>query len=75
MGTYTDGGGDMVRYTGASYAYGGSAAADIQDNPGVASSFYHTSGYNVSGFTGLEVDLYLIEADGFRDTKKMTLLK
>jgi PKD repeat protein len=58
MGTYTDGGGDMSRYTGGTYAHQGSAAADIQDNSGTASSFYHTAGYNVSGYTDLEVEFW-----------------
>ncbi|MEZ4388129.1 MAG: S8 family serine peptidase [Candidatus Krumholzibacteriia bacterium] len=57
-GSYTDGGGDCALYTGGTYAYQGSAAADIQDNSGVASSFYHTSSYNLTGYTELEVDFY-----------------
>ncbi|MEW5924263.1 MAG: PKD domain-containing protein, partial [Candidatus Zixiibacteriota bacterium] len=60
MGSYTDGGADMTRYTGGTYAYEGYAAADIQDNSGTASSFYHTVGYNVSGYTELEVDFYFV---------------
>ena len=60
MGSYTDGGGDMSRYTYGTYAWEGSCAADIQDNSGVASSFYHTLGYNVSGFAEMEVDFYFI---------------
>jgi len=57
-GNYTDGGGDCSRYTGGTYAHQGSCAADIQDNSGVASSFYHTVGYDVSGFTELEVEFW-----------------
>jgi len=57
MGSYTDGGGDMVRYAGA-YSHEGTYSADIQDNSGVASSFYHTSGYDVSGYTDLEVEFW-----------------
>ncbi len=60
MGSYTDGGSDMSRYTRSTYAYQGSAAADIQDNSGTASSFYHTLGYNVSGYTEMEVDFYFV---------------
>nr|MBN2278200.1 T9SS type A sorting domain-containing protein [candidate division Zixibacteria bacterium] len=60
MGNYTDGGGDMSRYTYGTYAYQGSCAADIQDNSGTASSFYHTTGYNVSGYSDLEVDFYFV---------------
>jgi len=32
--------------------------ADIQDNSGVASSFYHTSGHDVSGYSDLEVEFW-----------------
>ncbi len=57
-GNYTDGGGDCYLYTGGTYAHQGSNAADIQDNSSVASSFYHTVGYNVSGYTELEVEFW-----------------
>jgi PKD repeat protein len=60
MGSYTDGGADMIRYTGGTYAWAGSAAADIQDNSGVASSFYHTGSYNVTGYQTLEVEFYFV---------------
>jgi hypothetical protein len=60
MGNYTDGGADMSRYTGGTYAYQGSAAADIQDNSGVASSFFHTASHNVTGYNTLEVDFYFV---------------
>ncbi len=60
MGNYTDGGADMFLYTGYYYAWEGYNAADIQDNSGVASSFYHTYGYNVTGFNVLEVDFYFV---------------
>ncbi|MCB9088176.1 MAG: S8 family serine peptidase [Calditrichae bacterium] len=58
MGNYTDGGSDMSRYTGGTYAHQGSAAADIQDNSGTASSFYHTANHNVTGYSTLEVDFW-----------------
>jgi carboxypeptidase T len=58
MGSYTDGGADMSRYTGATHAHQGVAAADIQDNSGTASSFYHTASYNVTGYQTLEVDFW-----------------
>jgi PKD repeat protein len=58
MGSYTDGGADMLRYTGGTYAHQGSAAADIQDNSGTASSFYHTASYNVSAYNTLEVSFW-----------------
>jgi PKD repeat protein len=57
-GSYTDGGGDCALYTGGSRAHQGSNAADIQDNSGTASSFYHTTGHDVSGYTELEVEFW-----------------
>ncbi len=58
MGTYTDGGNDMSRYTGTVNAHQGAAAANIQDNSGTKSSFYHTSGKNVTGYSNLEVSFW-----------------
>ncbi|HPF71082.1 MAG TPA: PKD domain-containing protein [Candidatus Krumholzibacteria bacterium] len=58
LGSWTDGGADCARYTGGTYAYQGSAAMDIQDNSGTASSFYHTASYNVTGYSELEVEFY-----------------
>ncbi|MGH7599339.1 MAG: M4 family metallopeptidase [bacterium] len=58
MGSYTDGGADMSRYTGGTHAHQGVAAADIQDNTGTASSFSHTATYNVTGYNTLEVDFW-----------------
>ncbi len=58
LGSYTDGGADMSRYTGTTHAHQGAAAADIQDNSGAASSFYHTAGKNVSGYSDLEVSFW-----------------
>jgi serine protease len=57
-GSYTDGGGDCYLYTYGTYAHQGSNAADIQDNSGTASSFYHTTGYDVSGYEELEVEFW-----------------
>jgi PKD repeat protein len=59
-GSYTDGGSDCALYTRGTYAWQGSAAADIQDNSGTASSFYHTGSYNVSGYSELEVEFYFV---------------
>lgn len=61
-GIWTDGGGDCSRYTSGTYAYGGSDAIDIQDNSGVASSFYMTNGEDVQtpGFVELQVEFYFI---------------
>lgn len=58
LGSYTDGGKDCARYTGGIYSHQGSASMDIQDNSRVASSFYHTGSYNVSGYTELEVEFW-----------------
>ncbi|MCX5752689.1 MAG: S8 family serine peptidase, partial [Candidatus Krumholzibacteria bacterium] len=58
MGTYTDGGADMARYRGTTYSHQGSYSADIQDNSGTASSFYHTTGKNVSSYNTLQVDFW-----------------
>ena len=58
FGSYTDGGGDCYLYTGGTYAHQGSNAAGIQDNSGVASSFYHTASYDVTGYAELEVEFW-----------------
>jgi PKD repeat protein len=57
LGNYTDGGGDCQRY-GGSYSWQGTYSMEIRDNSGVASSFYHTSSYNVTGYSELEIDFY-----------------
>ncbi|WP_212637886.1 PKD domain-containing protein [Desulfocicer vacuolatum] len=59
-GSYTPGGGDCLLYTGGAYAHQGSAAADIQDNSGGASSFYHTHGMDVltPGYTEIKVEFW-----------------
>ncbi len=57
MGSYRDGGRDMKRYGGA-YSHQGSYSADIQDNSGASSSFYHSVGHDVSGYTDLEVEFW-----------------
>ena len=59
-GNYTDGGGDCSLYTGGTYAHQGSNAADIQDNSGEASSFYHTTGIDVNtlDYIQIEVDFW-----------------
>jgi PKD repeat protein len=59
-GNYTDGGGDCALYTYGTYAWQGMNAADIQDNSGVASSFYHTGSYNVTSYNTLEVEFYFV---------------
>ena len=62
FGNYTDGGSDCSRYTGGTYAWSGSAAIDIQDNSGVASSFYLTNGVDVAtaGYTNIKIEFYFV---------------
>ncbi len=60
FGNYVDGGNDCRRYTGGTYAWSGRAAINIQDNSGVASSFYHATGYDVSAYTYQQVEFYFI---------------
>jgi hypothetical protein len=60
MGNYTDGGADMFRYTGGTYAYQGVAAANVQDNSGTASSFYTTTTRNVSGYQTQQIEFYFV---------------
>jgi len=60
FGNYTDGGRDCRLYTGGTYAHQGSNAANIQDNSGVRSSFYHTNGIDVDApeYTSITVDFW-----------------
>jgi hypothetical protein len=55
FGNYTDGGGDCSRYTSGSRAYKDSCAINIQDDSGVASSFYHTNGIDVRSYDKIKV--------------------
>jgi len=59
-GSYTDSGGDCRLYTGGTYAHQGTNAANIQDNSGQASSFYHTDSIDVHtpGYTQIEIDFW-----------------
>jgi hypothetical protein len=60
FGNYSIGGDDCTLYTSGTYAYQGNNAADIQDNSGDASSFYHTTGIDVdsSGFTSITINFW-----------------
>ncbi len=58
MGSYTDGGADMSRARSTTYSHQGSYSADIQDNSGTASSFYHTASYNVTAYNTLTVTFW-----------------
>jgi PKD repeat protein len=62
FGIWTDGGGDCRLYNRTTYAWSGSNSADIQDNSGVASSFYLTNGVDVQtpGYVQLDVEFYFI---------------
>jgi len=59
-GNYRDGGRDCRLYTGGTYAHQGNKAADIQDNSGSRSSFYHTNGIDVDtpDYTSIKVDFW-----------------
>ncbi len=61
-GIWTDGGGDCSLYYRGTYAYSGTYSADIQDNSGVASSFYMTNGVDVAtpGFVQIDVEFIFI---------------
>lgn len=68
FGSYTEGGRDCKLYTGGTYAHQGDNAADIQDDDGQYSSFYHTNYIDVSslGYTSIKVDFWFI-ADSMED--------
>lgn len=61
-GIWTDGGDDCSRYTGGTYASGGIASIDIQDNTSVPSSFYLTNGVDVHtpGYVQIDVEFEFI---------------
>lgn len=56
FGNFTDGGDDCNLYTRGKHASQGKNAANIQDDSGTASSFAHTEGHDVTGYTDLRVD-------------------
>lgn len=60
FGNYSDGGPHCSLYTGSTYAYQGSNAADIQHNQGDISSFFHTNGIDVDtlGYTSITIDFW-----------------
>ncbi len=60
FGSYTDGGSACFLYTGGTYAYQESNAADIQDNLGDASSFYHTNRLDVDtpDYISIKIDFW-----------------
>jgi len=59
-GNYLDGGRDCGLYTGGTYAHQGSNAANIRDNSGSSSSFYHASPIDIHtpGYTEIKVDFW-----------------
>lgn len=59
-GTFRDGGRDCRRYTGGTYAWGGTDAANIQDNSGVSSSFYSRNGFDVTGYSTITINFFFI---------------
>jgi hypothetical protein len=48
----------MLRYASTTLARQGKAAANIQDNSAVQSSFYHKAGYSVTRYADLKVEFY-----------------
>jgi len=60
FGNYTDGGADCSLYSGGEYAHSGTYAANIQDNSGDASSFYHTASIDVDtpGYVLIKIDFW-----------------
>lgn len=69
-GIWTDGGADCQLHTSGTYSWGGSNAADIQDNSGIASSFYLTNGIDVHtpGYVQIDVEFYFV-AIGQKNSK------
>jgi PKD repeat protein len=61
-GIWTDGGGDCSLYTDGTYAPQGNNAANIQDDSGLASSFYMTNGMDVDnpGYVQIDVEFEFI---------------
>lgn len=64
-GNYTGKGIDCELYTGGTWAYQGSSAANIQDNSEIESSFYNINGIDVEtpGYTEIQIDFWFY-ADG-----------
>jgi PKD repeat protein len=61
-GIWKDGGSDCALYTGGTFAFGGSNAANIQDNSSGASSFYMINGVDVHtpGYVHIQVEFYFV---------------
>ncbi len=61
-GNYTDGGADASLYSGGSWAHQGTRAANIQDNSGIASSFWLTNAIDVAvpGYTQIKIEFWFM---------------
>jgi len=60
FGNYEPGGDDCLLYSGASYiAHNGWRAANIQNNSGVASSFYLTNPIDITGYNAITIDFWM----------------
>lgn len=61
-GVWKDGGSDCALYSGGTYAYAGSYAANIQDNSASASAFYLINGVDVHtpGYVHIQIEFYFI---------------
>ncbi len=64
-GYYTTGGSDCIRYTSGLYAYQGNCAANIQDDSGDASAFWHTESIDVDspGYTQIKIEFWFLVND------------
>ena len=58
FGNYTDGGSDASLYTGGTNAHQGNNAANIQDNSGQSSSFFHTNGIDAQPYSEIQIDFW-----------------
>ncbi len=58
FGSYTDGGADCFRYTADTFAWEGVAAANVQDNSGVPSSFSTTTARNLTAYQTQQITFF-----------------
>jgi len=64
-GSFISGGEDAMLYTSGTYAHQGNCAANIQDDSGDASAFWHTDSIDVDspGYTELKIDFWFYALD------------
>ncbi len=73
-GNYTDGGDDCILYPSGTFAHQGNYAADIQDDSGDDSAFWHTDGINVAspGYIQIKVNFWFY-ADSMEEGKSFSV--